>query len=109
MLVSRFSYLYLFLGRKQNYLQVREKMGKSTLFILTIKKMPTLTGNKHISIHFFPAKAVPFSVIRRQIYGHNASEMDIIVLIPSPTQKFSVKTKRSKVFHNQKRLINSSD
>ena len=35
--------------------QIKVQIGKSTLIILfTKEKMPTLAGNKHSSIHFFP-------------------------------------------------------
>ena len=34
--------------------QIKEKVGKSTLIIVFMKeKMPTFTGNKHLSVHFF--------------------------------------------------------
>ena len=59
----RFSYLKLFLDVKQNCLlaKSRYKLGKALSQNTTSKaEMPTLAGNKHLSIHFFPHTMRPF-------------------------------------------------
>ena len=48
--------------------------------------MPTLAGNKQLSLHFFAFTDRVFSIFRRKIYGSDQSEMDIKVTIPAPKQ-----------------------
>ena len=47
--------------------------------------MPTLAGNKHPSIHFFPQGPRPFRLSTEKVRS-DPSEMDIKVVIPAPTQ-----------------------
>ena len=74
-----------FLGGKHNTRQVKAQIRKSTLIILfTKEKMPTLAGNKHSSIHFFPHGPRPFH-LRQKRYRSDPSEMNLKVVIPAPT------------------------
>ena len=47
--------------------------------------MPTLVGNKHPSVHFFP-HGPRLSIFRERKYGSDPTEMDMKVVIPAPTQ-----------------------
>ena len=48
--------------------QIKVQIGKSTLIILHIKgKMPTLVGNKHLSVHFFPHGPRPFHHLTEKV------------------------------------------
>ena len=47
--------------------------------------MPTLAGNKHLSVHFFLYRP-RLSIFRRKLYGSDQLEMENKVLIPAPTQ-----------------------
>ena len=49
-------------------------------------KMPTLAGNKHLSIHFFLHRPSLLPFFDKKKYGPNLSETDIKVVIPAPTQ-----------------------
>ena len=56
--------------------QVKVQIEKSMLIILTLKtKVPTLAGNKHLSIHFFPQRLRLFH-LRRKRYEPNPLEID---------------------------------
>ena len=50
--------------------------------------MPTLAGNKHLSIHFFPHRTCLF-YLSMENGGPNLSEMNIKVLVPAPTSHFT--------------------
>ena len=66
--------------------QIKVQIGKSTIIILSIKgEMPNLAGNKHLSIHFFlhGPRLFHFSTEKN---GSDPSEMDIKMVIPTPTQ-----------------------
>ena len=66
--------------------QMKVQIGKSTLIMLSIKgKMPTLAGNKHPFVQFSLMDRV-FSICRQKSYASNTSEIDIKVVIPTPTQ-----------------------
>ena len=59
--------------------------------------MPTLAGNKHLSIHFLPDMPRFFHLVT-EMYVPNQLEMEIQVLIPALTQKLLAETKGSKDF-----------
>ena len=48
--------------------------------------MPTLAGNKHLSVHFFPNGPGLFHLSTEKKYGSEPSEVDIKMVIPAPTQ-----------------------
>ena len=47
--------------------------------------MPTLAGNKHLSVHFFP-HAPRLLHLPTKKYGSDSSEMDIKMVIHAPAQ-----------------------
>ena len=78
--------IYTFPWRKTKLLkrQINEQIGKSTLIILSIKgKMPTLAGNKHLSVHLFLHGTRSFLSFDRKKQGSNPTEMDIKVVTPA--------------------------
>ena len=80
--------IYTFHWRKTQLFtrQIKVQIGKSFLITLSIKgKMPTLAGNKHLSVHFF-LHGPRLSIFRQEKYVSNPSEMDIKMVIPAPTQ-----------------------
>ena len=68
--------------------------------------MPTLAGNKHLSVHFFP-HGPRFSIFRQKKVRSDPSEMDIKVVIPAPTQKIKSYTKDQGYFHKWKIIENT--
>ena len=65
------------------------KSGKYFNHIIFRRRLPTLEGKKHLSVHFF----LVFSIFRRKKMGSNPSEMDIKVVNPAPTQKTLISKK----------------
>ena len=55
--------------------------------------MPTLAGNKHPSIHFFPHGPRLFHLSTEKNVRSDPSEKDIKVVIPAPTHKIKHKQK----------------
>ena len=59
--------------------------GENYFNYFTYKEnVPTLTGNKHFSVHFFRNRSRPFQ-LSTEIIEPNPSEKDFKVLIPTPT------------------------
>ena len=49
-------------------------------------KTPTLTGNKHPSVHFFFHRPRLFHLSRKKMQRSSPSEVEIKLAIPAPTQ-----------------------
>ena len=67
------------------------------------EKIPTLAGNKHLSIQFFP-HTPRLSHFLTKMYEPNPPEMGIKVLIPVPIQEWLLNIKDQKIYHNWKTL-----
>ena len=84
-----------------------KKKGKSTLIILFIKgeRMPTLAGNKHLSVHFFPHgprllhRSTEKARVRSVGNGHQSGYSRADTIIKN-------KNKRSKIFPYREKILN---
>ena len=70
--------------------------------------MPTLAGNKHISVHLSFHGPRPLNLSREK-YGSNPSEIYIKVVIPASTQKIITYTKVIEVLQKRKFIKDTSE